>query len=130
MHSFLVVLIIGMTPLIDHSLLQTIVTFISKKLHNCHTYPMIMLLCLCGFWAHINIVFCNDSEKIFLAFPVNTPSLWDFLSMEKDILLHISRHLSYDMQICLEGAVSELSFLISWSLVLNRNTMAMVSHVF
>ena len=65
MYSFLVVLIIGMTPLIDHSLLQTIVTFISKKLHNCHTYPMIMLLCLCGFWAHINIVFCNDSEKIF-----------------------------------------------------------------
>ena len=51
--------------MIIQSLLQTIVTFIWQNLHHSHTYLMIILPCLCGFWVHINVVFCNDSEKIF-----------------------------------------------------------------
>ena len=80
------------------SLLQTIVIFVWQILHCSHTYPMIMLPYLCGFWVHINLSFAMVVERFFLEFPVNTPSLSTFSSMETAVLLHISRHLSYDMQ--------------------------------
>ena len=57
-----------------------------------------MLPYLCGFWVHINVVLCNDSEKIFPGISGKYAIIIKFLTMETAILLHISRHLSYDMQ--------------------------------
>ena len=59
---------------------------------------MIMLPHLCRFWVHINVVLCNDSEKIFPGISGKYAIIIKFLTMETAILLHISRHLSYDMQ--------------------------------
>ena len=59
---------------------------------------MLMLPYLCGFKVTSMLSFAMIVKRFFLEFPVNAPSLSNFSSMETALLLHISRHLSYDLQ--------------------------------
>ena len=63
-------------------------------------------------------------KRFFLEFLVNAPSSSNFLSMETTILLHISRHLSYDIQIPRRSSFWIIVFalmVISFSLTYNGN---------
>ena len=104
MYSFLVVTIFGITPLIDHT----------KSVAN-HCNFHLKKIALLSYLSHDNVAlplvsFAMIVKRFFLKFLVNMPSLTNFSSMETAILLHVSKHLSYDMQVPGKNSFSIIVF--------------------